>query len=114
MKSDRRLLLGHFSDVSDQADDVRSLNQTSRLRPAEIRQPKGGIRSGHFSKSRREVPLADEIRTLSAASHSRILKPNRNRPHRAATHNWRLTFPNSVQHNEFSGPAMIAEAQVGD
>jgi hypothetical protein len=30
-----------------------------------------------------------EIRTLSGAPHRRILKPNRNRPHREATLDWR-------------------------
>jgi hypothetical protein len=29
------------------------------------------------------------IRTLSGAPHRRILKPNRNRPHREATQDWR-------------------------
>src|SRR6266851_786129 len=52
--------------------------------------------------------MADEIRTLSGAPHRRILKPNRNRPHREATHDWRdrqqrPTVQNCVQHNEFSG-----------
>ncbi len=35
------------------------------------------------------APLADEIRTLSGAPHRRILRPNRNSPHREATHDWR-------------------------
>jgi hypothetical protein len=35
------------------------------------------------------APLADEIRTLLRALHRRMFKPNRNRPHREATHDWR-------------------------
>ena len=59
-----------------------------------------------------------EIRTLSGAPHGRILKPNRNRPHREATHDWRdrqwrPTFQNSVRHNEFSGPGMTAGSAGG-
>src|SRR5260221_10339798 len=35
------------------------------------------------------APRADEIRALLRAPHGRILKPNRNCPHREATHDWR-------------------------
>src|SRR6202047_1508600 len=56
--------------------------------------------------------MADEIRALSGAPHRRILEPNRNRPHRETAHDWRdrqlrPTF-HSIQHDEFSGPEMIA------
>src|SRR6185312_6636193 len=62
------------------------------------------------------APLAEEA--CRGAPHGRILIPNRNRPDREATHDWRdrqerPTFQNSVQHNEFSGSEMIAGSAGG-
>ena len=65
------------------------------------------------------APLSDEIRTLSAGSPRAYPYTNRNRPQREAIHDWRdrqqrPRFGTADSTNEFSGSAMMPEAQVGD